>query len=261
MNKLFFLLSLLFHLSLFADANGIYDIRGHSPQLDANLTTFLDSWRHDTITPIQEGNYTNIRVNGKSDAKIVALTFDDSPDENNTGKILDILKHYEIKAGFFMIGQAMEDANATAVTRASAEGHLVLNHSFTHPRLSALTSEEVSHELNAASERINTLTGHYPLLMRPPYGSINQATADTINAQGFTAVLWSLDSLDWVLQDKNAIIENVIMNVRNGDIILMHSGRANNPSVEALPEIIEKLRRMGYAFVSLESLLGIKAYR
>jgi peptidoglycan-N-acetylglucosamine deacetylase len=261
MNKLFFFLSFVLHITLFADANGIYDIRGHSPQLDANLTTFLDVWRHDTITPIQEGKYTNVCVNGKSDAKIVALTFDDSPDENNTGKVLDILKHYKIIASFFMIAQPMEDVNATAVTRASNEGHLVLNHSFTHPRLSALSSEEVAHELNAASERINTLTGHYPLLMRPPYGSINQKTVETINAQGFTAILWSLDSLDWALHDKNAIIDNVVSNVRNGDIILMHSGRANNPSVEALPEIIEKLRDRGYSFVNLETMLGIKAYR
>ncbi|MFA5215560.1 polysaccharide deacetylase family protein [Sulfuricurvum sp.] len=261
MNRLFFFLFFLFNLTLFADTNGIYDIRGSSPQLDANLTTFLDIWRHDTITPIQEGNYTNVRVNGKADAKRVALTFDDSPDENNTDKVLDILKHYQVQAGFFMIGQAMEDLNATAVTRASNEGHLVLNHSFTHPRLSALSSEEVAYELNTTSERINTLTGHYPLLMRPPYGSINQKTVDTINAQGFTAILWSLDSLDWALQDKNAIIENVITHVRNGDIILMHSGRANNSSVEALPEIIEKLTEMGYSFLRLDELLGIRAYR
>lgn len=261
MHKLFFILSLLLHTSLFADTNGIYDIRGASPLLDENLTVFLDAWRHDTITPIQGGNYTNVRVNGQPDAKTVALTFDDSPDENNTDKVLDILKRFNVKASFFMIGQPMEDVNATIVTRASNEGHLVLNHSFTHPRLSTLPPKELIHELTATSERIYELTGKYPLLMRPPYGSINQATVDAINAQGYTAILWSLDSLDWALKDKNAIVENVLTHVRNGDIILMHSSRANQSSVEALSDIIEKLRDRGYTFLTLDTLLGIKAYR
>lgn len=261
MHKLLFILSLLVHTALFADSNGIYDIRGASAMLDANLTTFLDTWRHDTITPIQNGAYCHVCVNGKPDEKKVALTFDDSPDENHTDQVLDILKHYGVKASFFMIGSPMEDMNATAVKRASDEGHLVLNHSFTHPRLSALSSDEVIRELNAASERIYTLTGKYPLLMRPPYGSINQSTVDTINAGGYTAVLWSLDSLDWAIKDKNAIVENVIANVRNGDIILMHSGRTNQSSVEALPEIIQRLSDDGYTFVTVDSMMGVKAYR
>jgi len=261
MKPLFFFLILLLNTALFATVPIIYDIHGSSPALDANMTQFLNQWRTDTITPIQEGNYTNVIVNGDTTQKTVSLTFDDSPDENNTDKVLDILKHYDVKASFFMIGDPMNDENATAVTRASNEGHLVLNHSFNHPRLTRLTSEEVIHELNATSERIQHLTGKYPLLMRPPYGSINQTTLDAINMYGFTTVLWSLDSLDWALKDKNAIIENVITNVRNGDIILMHSGRANNSSVEALPEIIEKLTQMGYSFLPLETMVNIKAYK
>ena len=261
MKPLFLFLILLLNTALFATVPIIYDIHGSSPALDANMTQFLNQWRTDTITPVQEGNYTNVLVNGDTTKKTLSLTFDDSPDENNTNSVLDILKHYGVKASFFMIGEPMNDVNATAVTRASNEGHLVLNHSFTHPRLTRLTSEEVIGELNATSERIQSLTGNYPLLMRPPYGSINQTTLDTINTHGFTTVLWSLDSLDWALNDKNAIIENVITNVRNGDIILMHSGRANNSSVEALPEIIEKLTQMGYTFLTLETMLGIKAYK
>jgi peptidoglycan/xylan/chitin deacetylase (PgdA/CDA1 family) len=261
MKPLFFFLILLLYTALFATVPIIYDIHGSSPALDANMTQFLNQWRTDTITPVQEGNYTNVIVNGDTTQKTLSLTFDDSPDENNTNSVLDILKHYDVKASFFMIGEPMNDENATAVTRASNEGHLVLNHSFTHPRLTRLTSEEVIAQLNSTSERIQTLSGKYPVLMRPPYGSINQTTLDTINAYGFTTVLWSLDSLDWALTDKNAIIENVITNVRNGDIILMHSGRANNSSVEALPAIIEKLTQMGYTFLTLETMLGIKVYK
>jgi len=259
--SLFFLFTLLFHSLLFGDTYTVYDIRGTSPKLDANLTRFLDAWRTDTVVPIQDGTYTNIIVNGNPNRKAIALTFDDSPDENVTNEVLDVLKEYKVPATFFMIGLPMADLNATAVQRASQEGHQVLNHSFTHSRFTKLTDEEVFQELNASSSRIQELTGHYPLLIRPPYGSINASVVNSINTHGFTAVLWSLDSLDWAIKDKDVIIDNVLTHVRPGDIILMHSGRSNHPTAEALPEIIGKLQDAGYTFETVAQLLDIKAYR
>lgn len=258
---IFFLFTLVFHTLLFADSHAIYDIRGTSDKLDANLTQFLAAWRDETITPIQNGTYCKVCVNGNPNQKTVALTFDDSPDENVTNEVLDVLKAANIKASFFMIGLPMADINATAVQRASQEGHLILNHSFTHPHFTHLAHEEIIRELNASSSRIQELTGHYPLLTRPPYGSINQSVVNTINTHGFTAVLWSLDSLDWAIKEKDAIIENVTANIRPGDIILMHSGQSNHATAEALPVIIDKLRNDGYTFATIETLLGIKAYR
>lgn len=246
---------------LSADPIRIYDIRGTSQKLDANLTLALNQWRLETISPVQSGTYCNVLVNGNPDRKTVSLTFDDAPDENNTNLILDILKHYEVKASFFMIGAPMNDLNATAVIRANEEGHLVLNHSFTHPHLTACSAEEIVRQLTATSERIQSLTGKYPLLMRPPYGSLNPAVIDTINAQGYTTVLWSLDSLDWAVKEKDEIIHTVLTNVRPGDIILMHSGQSNHATVEALPEIIERLKEDGYTFLALDQMTGLKPYR
>ena len=258
MKKLFFALLALFQIALFADTDLIYDIRGHSPLLDANLTQFLDKWRNDTITPVQTGIYKNVIVNGNTTKKNIALTFDDAPDENNTYKLLDILQSHQIKAAFFMIGGTMVDSNITVVQRANDEGHLVLNHTFNHPRLSDLNETEIAYQLDHAATRIETITGHYPILYRPPYGSINPLVIDTLNAQGLTTVLWSLDSLDWTLKDPDAVVQNVISNIRNGDIILMHR---NPTSVASLPSVIEKLKEMGYTFLRLDELLGIKAYR
>lgn len=258
MSKLFFILTFLFHLALYADTNTIYDIRGESPLLDANMTQFLDKWRTNTITPIKEGNYTNVIVNGSPANQTIALTFDDAPDENNTDKLLDILKTHNIKAAFFMIGGTMVDSNATVVQRANNEGHLVLNHTFNHPRLTDLNESAIIDQLDHAATRIETITGHYPLLYRPPYGSINARVINTVNAQGMSTILWSLDSLDWTLKDPDAVITNVTANIRNGDIILMHR---NPTSVGALPMVIEKLTEMGYTFLRLDELLGIRAYR
>jgi peptidoglycan/xylan/chitin deacetylase (PgdA/CDA1 family) len=248
----------MFQLSLFADSPVIYDIRGTSPLLDANMSQFLDNWRIKTITPIKSGEYQNVIVNGDTTQKNIALTFDDAPDENNTTHLLDILKAHHVKAAFFMIGATMNDTNATVVKRSSDEGHLVLNHTFTHPRLSNLNESNITAQLDHAATRIETITGHYPLLYRPPYGSINPLVVNTLNAHGLTTVLWSLDSLDWTLKDSSAVVENVISNIRNGDIILMHR---NPTSVGSLPAIIEKLTERGYTFVRLDEFLGMKAYR
>lgn len=249
---------LVFQSLLFADARTIYDIRGNSWLLDANMTLFLGNWRTTTVTPIQHGNYKNVIVNGDTDVKSVALTFDDAPDENNTYKLLDILKEHNVKAAFFMIGGTMEDDNVTVVKLTYDQGHLVLNHSFNHSRMTNLDSSGMDSQLTRAAQRIESITGQYPMLFRPPYGSINAAVVDTINEHDMTTVLWSLDSLDWTLKDPEAVIQNVTTNIRNGDILLMHRNRV---SVAALPKIIEILKEKGYAFVKLDDMLGVKAYR
>ncbi|MDQ1299261.1 MAG: peptidoglycan-N-acetylglucosamine deacetylase [Campylobacterota bacterium] len=256
--KKLFLTFLLFQSLLFADSRTIYDIRGNSWLLDANMTLFLGNWRTATVTPIQHGNYKNVIVNGDTDVKSVALTFDDAPDENNTYKLLDILKEHNVKAAFFMIGGTMEDDNITVTKQTYAQGHLVLNHSYNHPRMTNLAQSDMSLQLTRTSQKIESITGQYPTLFRPPYGSINATVVDTINEHNMTTVLWSLDSLDWTLQDPEAVIQNVTSNVRNGDIILMHRNRV---SVAALPKIIENLKEKGYTFVKLDGMLGVKAYR
>lgn len=255
MKKIFFL---FLFLGTFIYGDTIYDIRGSSPLLDANMSQFLDKWRTDTITPVQSGLYQNVIVNGDTTKKNIALTFDDAPDENNTYKLLDILDSHGVKAAFFMIGATMNDSNISVVQRTNDAGHLVLNHSFNHPRLSDLNESAITNQLNRAAERIETFTGHYPLLYRPPYGSINPLVVDCANAQGSTTLLWSLDSLDWTLKDPDAVVENVLSNIRNGDIILMHR---NMISVASLAKVIDKLTENGYTFLRLDELLGIKAYR
>jgi peptidoglycan/xylan/chitin deacetylase (PgdA/CDA1 family) len=258
MSKFLLLFTLLFQIHLFGDTRTIYDIRGNSFLLDANMTLFLGNWRTATVTPIQHGTYKNVIVNGDTDVKSVTLTFDDAPDENNTYKLLEILKEHHVKASFFMIGGTMKDDNITVVKLTHDLGHLVLNHSFNHPRMTDLNVSAMDSQLNRAAERIESITGEYPILFRPPYGSINTTVVDVINDHNMTTVLWSLDSLDWTLKDPEAVIQNVTSNVRNGDIILMH----RNPiSVAALPKIIENLKAKGYAFVRLDNMLDIKPYR
>lgn len=258
MSKLFFALFLLCQTLLYAETPIVYNILGSSPLLDANMSRFLDKWRTDTITPVQSGRYKNVLVNGASDVKNITLTFDDAPDENNTYKLLDILRQHNVKGAFFMIGGTMVEGNVTVVKRTFDEGHLVLSHSFNHPRMTDLNISGMDTQLNRASQRIESITGRYPILFRPPYGSINPLVVDTINEHNMTTILWSLDSLDWTLKDPEEVVQNVTANIRNGDIILMHRNRV---SVAALPKVIEKLKGKGFTFVKLDDMLGVKAYR
>ncbi len=258
MYKLFFILLLLNQLSLFAHSNSRDSIRGNSWFMDVNQTLFLGQWGTNTVKPLPVGTYKNVITHGDGTLKNITLTFDDAPDELNTHKLLDILKENDVKASFFMIGENMRGSNIALVKRAYDEGHLVLSHSFSHPRMTDLNATGMSAQLDRTSQRIEEITGKYPLLFRPPYGAINPLVVDVTNEHNMTTILWSMDSLDWAIDDPKPIVQIVGSKIQSGDIIMMH---CNSSSVGALTQIIKNLKEQGYTFVSLEDLLKIKAYR
>jgi len=258
MFKLFFALALLGQTLLFAHSTTLHDIRGNSWFVDANMTLYLGQWRTNSVVPILQGRYENVITNGDTALKTISLTFDDAPDLENTEKLLDILKEHQVKASFFMIGENIKDKTIAVTKRTFDEGHLTLSHSFSHPRMSDLNASDIHLELNRAAERIEAVTGSYPVLFRPPYGAINPRVVDITNEHNMTTVLWSHDSLDWALQDSDMMFDVATNQIRNGDIILMH---CNNITVASLPKIIESLKKKGYVFVKLDDMLGTKAYR
>ena len=258
MSKLIFIFIFLSQISTFARPNSCDTIRGNSWFMDANQTLFLGQWGTNTVKPVPSGTYKNVITNGDGTLKNITLTFDDAPDEVNTNKLLDILKANDVKASFFMIGENMRGSNIAVVKRAYDEEHLVLSHSFSHPRMTDLNATGMITQLKRTSKRIEEITGSYPVLFRPPYGAINPLVVNTTNEQNMTTVLWSMDSLDWAIDDPKPIIQIVSSKIRSGDIIMMHCGAS---SVTALPAIIKNLKEQGYTFVRLDEMLKIKAYR
>lgn len=258
MSKLFFILSFLYQTLLFAQSDTIYNIRGNAWFVDANKSLFLGQWRTNSVVPIQHGIYENVVANGDTAIKSISLTFDDAPDDEYTDKLLEILKENDTKASFFMIGEKMEDKNIAVVKRVYDDGHLVLSHSYSHPRMTDLNASSIATQLNRTSQRIEEITGSYPMLFRPPYGALNSLAVDTTNDHNMTTVLWSLDSLDWATNDPEPVIQIVAGNIHSGDIILMH---CSSTTVGSLPTIIKKLKEQGYKFVKLDDMLKIKAYR
>ena len=188
--------------------------------------------------------------------KQVALTYDDGP-AALTPAFLNKLKSLGVPATFFMIGQQV-GANASLLRRMLAEGHMVANHSWSHPMLGA-GGPAASSQLSQTSAAIRKATGFTPCLFRPPYGSSGTDLVRRTRAQGMTSVLWSVDPLDWRQPGTRAIVSRVASGAGPGAIILSHDGGgARGQTLAALPGIVKALRRKGYRFVTVNELLGYR---
>lgn len=197
---------------------------------------------------VKEGGDTLDRAKGL-EGKCVALTFDDGPDKEYTAKLLDRLKERNVRVTFFLMGQNIE-GNEELVKRMKEEGHLIGNHSYSHIQLTKAGTEAVCQAVDKTSGMIEDITGEGPEYMRPPYGDWNE---ELENRVGMTTVLWSVDSLDWKLQNTSRIVKRVLKDVEDGDIILMHD--IFPTSVDAAMEIIDTLTKRGYTFVTVDELL------
>lgn len=193
-----------------------------------------------------DGMVSEKRPNG---AKCVALTFDDGPNKECTKDLLDGLAARGAKATFFLMGENIP-GNEDLVRRMKEEGHLIGNHSYRHIQLTKAGSKAVCDAVDQTSRMIEEITGERPQYLRPPYGDWNEDLECKVD---MTTVLWSVDSLDWKLQNRQKIVKRVLKDVKDGDIILMHD--IFPTSVEAALEIIDTLSGQGYTFVTVDEVL------
>lgn len=200
-------------------------------------------------------------LSGKRDQKLVALTFDDGPDDLYTPKILDILNQQGVKATFFLVGSSLKYYPAV-VSQLAAGGHQLAWHGWTHTNYAIKTAEEVRGEMENTASAFRELAGLEPLMFRPPYGKLSAQAMDQLAGRDNITVGWSSDSLDWYSRSADRILANTLSDTKPGSIILMHSAGENlDSTVEALPELIYTLKAQGYRFVTVADLLGKPAYR
>jgi peptidoglycan-N-acetylglucosamine deacetylase len=198
----------------------------------------------------------------KPEEKEIVLTFDDGPDPKYTKRILEILKQYDVKATFFVIGKnAM--LNQDLVKQIYKDGHELGGHTFSHPKTNEMSNEQLKFELNSTQRIIQGITGRTTPFYRSPYGdeeakyspSHFQRMTD-VTEMGYITVNYDIDSKDWKLRDSRRIVENVMKQASSGDIILLHDGGGDrHATVEALPDMIEKLQSQGYRFVTVSDLM------
>ncbi len=133
--------------------------------------------------------------NVKTDEKKIAISFDAAWGNEETQPLIDILKRYNVKTTFFVIG-AWVDKYPDSVRALSAAGHEVCNHSDTHPHMPKLSQSEMTAQITACNEKVKAVTGVSPLLFRPPYGDYNDTVIKTANNMKMYPIQWSVDKHD-----------------------------------------------------------------
>ena len=186
---------------------------------------------------------------GEEQKPKIALTFDDGPNIKYTPMLLDGLKERGIKATFFLIGSNI-DGNETVVKEMYENGHIVGNHTFHHVQLTKVSEEEAREEVVKTNNAIYEITGEYPVYIRPPFGEWREGLDLVVT---MIPVLWDVDSRDWESQNTASICSEVLPNVKDGSIILMHDGY--RATVEALRRILKELKEEGYTFVTVRELI------
>jgi len=186
------------------------------------------------------------------DDKVVSISFDASWGADKTIPILDILDQYGVKTTFFLVG-GWVDKYPDMVKEIFARGHEIGNHSNTHPQMSKLGEEGIREELRMMSDKVEKLTGVRPTLFRPPYGDYNDRVIQVARAEGYEAVQWSVDSLDWKDRGTQDIIKRCTYKVENGDIVLFHND--SNDIVNALPTVIQHYQGLGFTIIPVGQIV------
>lgn len=188
--------------------------------------------------------------------KLAALTFDDGPDPRYTSDVLDILKRYDVKATFFVVGEnAMR--YPFLVQRQIRDGHEVENHTMTHPDLNLKDPYQTNEEIFMAEEVIRQLTDRSPLYFRPPKKLFTDETVIQAQIAGYRVVLWTICVENQRAKTAEQMARRIIRAAKPGVIILAHDGRMDrSKTVKALPLIIKRYQEMGYHFVTMEELIA-----
>jgi peptidoglycan-N-acetylglucosamine deacetylase len=191
-------------------------------------------------------------------SKVVALTLDAGSDLGYTSQILDTLSAKGVQASFGITG-AFADAHPGSVSRMAREGHVVINHSYTHKSFTGLSSSSVllsraerQADLARADAVLAPLIGHSTVpYWRPPYGDYDTGVLADVGAAGYAyTVMWTFDSLGWKGTTADQIVERVLDRAEPGAIIVMHVGSQSQDG-PALARVIDGLRAMGYSFTTI----------
>ncbi len=193
---------------------------------------------------------------GSPDKKVLYLTFDNGYENGYTEKILDVLKKEKVPATFFVTGHYLKTAPELS-KRMVKEGHIIGNHSWSHPDLTKVSAERLAKELEMVREETEKLTGQKEMIyIRPPRGVFSERTLELAKEQGYIHVFWSLAFIDWQTDNQKGwrySYDNIMRQVHPGSIILLHTVSKDN--ADALEKSIQDLKKQGYTFKSLDDLI------
>lgn len=196
---------------------------------------------------------------GRAD-RCIFLTFDDGPDPQYTPQLLDLLKRYDIRATFFVLGSKARQ-HPELILRMHEEGHLIGIHNYSHWANALLTPARVRKQIDDAAKEVEAIVGVKPVYYRPPWGVIN--LFDFLLLKQFRMVLWSLIVGDWRSSGGAVRIKRRLdSRFKDGAVIVLHdSGRtfgANEDApaymLQALQQFLEEMTQRRYTFLRVDAL-------
>ena len=193
---------------------------------------------------------------GDTSKKVIYLTFDCGYENGYTEKILDALKKHQAPAAFFVVGNMIETA-PDIICRMVEEGHIVGNHTYHHPDMSAISEQAAfQKELDDLAALFQETTGQeLPKFYRPPQGKYSEENLKQAQALGYKTILWSLAYVDWYVDDQPTAEQayaKLLPRIHDGAIVLLHSTSKTNADI--LDDLLTKWEDMGYTFASLYDL-------
>jgi peptidoglycan-N-acetylglucosamine deacetylase len=198
-------------------------------------------------------------ASGTGGSKQIALTYDDGPNDPHTLKLLAVLAQHNVQATFFMIGRYVQQRPDIARAVAQA-GHVIGNHTFTHPLLTFKSASQTRGELVDCRKALQDAIGEHSNLFRPPFGGRRPATLRIARQLGLEPIMWNVTGYDWNAPPAAVIENKVVRQIRGGDVILLHDGghRAlgadRSQTVIATENLIRQYRDQGWKFVTVDEM-------
>lgn len=193
--------------------------------------------------------------------KKLALTYDDGPNDPHTLRLLEILAKYNVRATFFLIGRYLKQR--PDIVRALVQaGHVVGNHTFSHPNLIFTSARQARSELEQCQQALNEAVGEHLRLFRPPFGGRRPSTLRIARAMGLEPVMWNVTGWDWKGKPADYIEHKVRKQIRGGDVILLHDGSHaefgadRSQTVIATDRLIAQYKSEGYEFVTIPEMMA-----
>jgi peptidoglycan/xylan/chitin deacetylase (PgdA/CDA1 family) len=191
-----------------------------------------------------------------ADAKQLALTFDDGPNDPHTLHLLDVLAKHTVKATFFLIGKHVA-VKPEIARRIATAGHTIGNHTYTHPNLAFCSEARIRQELSDCRKILQETIGEHSNLFRPPFGARRPRVLSIARELGLMPVQWSVTCYDWKPTTTERVERHAARQISGGDIILQHDGgykemgadRAH--TVAATERLIARYQSEGFSFVSV----------
>ena len=196
-------------------------------------------------------------------SKQLALTYDDGPNDPHTFRLLEVLAKHDVKATFFLIGGFVEQ-RPDIVREVVKAGHVIGNHTFTHPNLIFESNRETRSQLERCTHAIEDAIGQTPRLFRPPFGGRRPGTLGIVRSLGLLPIMWNITGYDWNAPPAERIVAGVSGKIRGGDAILLHDGSHHGlggdraQTVIATDRLVEALHKQGREFVTIDDMIGVR---